>query len=70
MNNPGQLVQAIVGMIRQGGGNPKAFAQSLLQNNPQFAQMIRGQNVQKMAEEAMRNAGIRPEMLSGFLRRK
>lgn len=55
--NPMALMQSIQGMM-QGGQNPQVLANQILQQNPQFARMIQGQNVQQMAMEAMRQQGI------------
>lgn len=61
--NPMALMQSIQGMM-QGGQNPQVLVNQILQQNPQFARMIQGQNVQKMAMEAMRQQGIDPNQIA------
>jgi hypothetical protein len=61
--NPMALMQSIQGMM-QGGQNPQVLANQILQQNPQFARMIQGQNVQQMAMEAMRQQGIDPNQIA------
>lgn len=61
--NPMALMQSIQGMM-QGGQNPQLLANQILQQNPQFARMIQGQNVQQMAMEAMRQQGIDPNQIA------
>ena len=64
--NPMALTQSIQGMM-QGGQNPQALANQILQQNPQFARMIQGQNVQQMAMEAMRQQGIDPNQIAQMM---
>lgn len=64
--NPMALMQTIQSMM-QGGQNPQALANQILQQNPQFARMIQGQNVQQMAMEAMRQQGIDPNQIAQML---
>ena len=61
--NPMALMQSIQNMMR-GGQNPQALANQILQQNPQFARMIHGQNVQQMAMDAMRQQGIDPNQIA------
>ena len=61
--NPMALMQSIQSMM-QGGQNPQVLANQILQQNPQFARMIQGQNVQQMAMEAMRQQGIDPNQIA------
>lgn len=61
--NPMALMQSIQGMM-QGGQNPQVLANQILQQNPQFARMIQGQNVQQMAMDAMRQQGIDPNQIA------
>lgn len=61
--NPMALMQSIQGMM-QGGQNPQVLVNQILQQNPQFARMIQGQNVQQMAMEAMRQQGIDPNQIA------
>lgn len=59
MNNP--FAQQLMIMMSQGGGNPQAYVQQLLAQNPQFAQQIQGRNVQQMAAQALQQMGINPQ---------
>lgn len=61
MNNP--IEAMVMNMLRQGGGNPQTIAQNIVKNNPQFANMIQGQNLQELAMNEMRKSGIDPKML-------
>ena len=61
--NPMALMQSIQSMM-QGGQNPQVLANQILQQNPQFARMIQGQNVQQMSMEAMRQQGIDPNQIA------
>lgn len=60
MKNPIEMM--VQNMMRQGGGNPQSVAQNILKSNPQFAQMIQGQNLQELAMQEMRRSGIEPRM--------
>ena len=64
--NPMALMQTIQSMM-QGGQNPQVLANQILQQNPQFARMIQGQNVQQMAMEAMRQQGIDPNQIAQMM---
>jgi hypothetical protein len=64
MRNPVEMM--IQNMVRQSGGNMQAMAQNILKNNPQFAQMLQGQNLQELAMKEMRRSGIEPRMLNGM----
>lgn len=64
--NPMALMQSIQSMV-QGGQNPQVLANQILQQNPQFARMIQGQNVQQMAMEAMRQQGIDPNQIAQMM---
>jgi ABC-type dipeptide/oligopeptide/nickel transport system ATPase subunit len=55
------FAQQLMTMMSQGGGNPQAYVQQLLQQNPQFARQIQGQNVQQMAAQALQRMGINPQ---------
>lgn len=61
MMNSNQIMQQVAMMMQQSGGNPQAYVQELLRRNPQFAQAIQGQNVQKMAAQALQQMGIDPQ---------
>ena len=63
-NNP---VNAIMSLMAQGRNNPQAFANSLLQNNPDFAKALQGQNPRDLAMREMQRRGIDPNMLLGML---
>lgn len=64
MNNPIEMM--VQNMIRQGGGNMQAMAQNILKNNPQFANLLQGQNLQELAMKEMRKSGVDPRMLNGM----
>lgn len=53
--NPMQMIQML---MQQGKGNPQAMAQQILQQNPQFAKAIQGQNPQQLAEQLMKQKGM------------
>ena len=60
MKNPIEMM--VRNMMQQGGGNPQDIAQNILKNNPQFSQMLQGQNVQELAMKEMQRCGINPKM--------
>ena len=60
MNNPIEMI--VQGMLRQGGGNIQNIAENILKNNPQFASMLQGQNLQELAMKEMQKSGINPQM--------
>lgn len=64
MRNPVEMM--VQSMIRQSGGNMQGVAQSILKNNPQFAQMLQGQNLQELAMNEMRRSGINPRMINSM----
>lgn len=65
-NNPmGNIMQ----LMAQAGNNPQAFVQQLLQNNPQFAQRIQGQNPQQLAMQELQKRGINPNQIMQMFRR-
>lgn len=64
MRNPVEMM--VQNMVRQSGGNMQAMAQNILRNNPQFAQMLQGQNLQEMAMNEMRRSGIDPRMINSM----
>ena len=55
-----QMLSAIKQMA---GGNPEAFAQRLMQNNPQFADFVR-QNQGKTLQQIATENGIDPSILT------
>lgn len=56
MNN--NMINQIMSMMGRAGNNPQAFAQQLMRSNPQFANAIQGQDVQKMAMQMLNKNGI------------
>lgn len=60
MNNP---MNAIMSLISKSGNNPQAFANSLLQNNPDFAKALQGQNPRDLAMREMQKRGINPDAI-------
>lgn len=65
-NNP---MASIINLMAQGGNNPQAFAQQLLQNNPNFAKAIQGQNPQQLAMAELQRRGINPNQIMQMFRR-
>jgi len=59
-NNP---IGAIMQIMSQAQGNPQQFANSILQNNPQFAKALQGQNPQQLAIRELQKRGIDPNMI-------
>lgn len=57
MNNNNALNQ-IISMMGRAGNNPQMFVQQLMRSNPQFANAIQGQDVQKMAMQMLNKNGI------------
>lgn len=68
MYNP--IMAMISQMIGQSGGNPQAMAQQILQQNPEFARQLQGQNVPQMAQQLLRQQGIDPGMIPNMLGRR
>lgn len=50
-------------LMAQAKGNPQQFANSILQNNPQFAQSLQGQNPRDLAMRELQKRGIDPNMI-------
>lgn len=67
MNNP--IIMMVQQMIQQGAGNMQAYANGLLQNNPEFAKEIQGQNLSKLGMDMLAKNGIRPEQIQGMFRK-
>ena len=65
MSNPLQMIARMLGSSM---GNPQQMAQQILQQNPQFAAMIRGQNPRQMAEGSLRQMGIDPQQILNMTR--
>ena len=61
-------MQMIMSMLQQGGNNPQSFAQALLQNNPEFAKQIQGQNPQSLAMQMLQQRGINPAQIEQMAR--
>ena len=68
MNNPIEMI--VQGMLRQGGGNIQNIAENILKNNPQFASMLQGQNLQELAMKEMQRSGINPQMFMNKIKIK
>ena len=68
MFNP--VITTIMQMMSQGGGNPQLMAQQILAQNPEFAKQIQGQDVQKMAQQMLRQRGIDPNMIQQMMGRR
>ena len=64
MSNPLQMIAQMLGSSM---GNPQQMAQQILQQNPQFAAMIRGQNPRQMAEGSLRQMGIDPQQILNMM---
>lgn len=67
MNNP--IIMMVQQMMQQGAGNMQAYANGLLQNNPEFAKAIQGQNISKLGMDMLAKNGIRPEQIQGMFRK-
>ena len=68
MFNP--VMTTIMQMMSQSGGNPQQMAQQILAQNPEFAKQIQGQDVQKMAQQMLRQQGIDPGMIQNMMGRR
>jgi len=66
-NNP---MANIMRMISQCGNNPHAYANQILQNNPNFAKAIQGQNPQTLAMNELRKRGIDPNQIMQMIGRR
>jgi len=66
-NNP---MANIMRMISQCGNNPQAYANQILQNNPNFAKAIQGQNPQTLAMNELRKRGIDPNQIMQMIGRR
>lgn len=56
-------INNIMQLMAQAKGNPQQFANSILQNNPQFAQSLQGQNPRDLAMRELQKRGIDPNMI-------
>ena len=54
-------------MIASGRSNPGAMVQQIMAQNPQFAQMVRGQNPRQLAEQSLRQMGIDPAQIGNMV---
>lgn len=55
-----QIMQRVAMMMQQGNANPQAYVQELLRRNPQFVQMVQGQNPRTLASPYLQQMGIDP----------
>ena len=60
-------INNIMQLMAQAKGNPQQFANTLLQNNPQFAKALQGQNPQQLAMRELQKRGIDPNMIMQIL---
>lgn len=67
---PNNFMGSLTQLIAQGGNNPQVFAQSLLQNNPQFAKALQGQNPQQLAMAELQKRGINPNQIMQMFNRR
>lgn len=65
MNNP--IMGMFMQLMGQSGGNPQAMAQQILQQNPEFARQLQGQNVPQMAQQMLRQQGIDPGVIQNMM---
>lgn len=56
-------MQMLMSLASQCGNNPQAFAQKILQQNPDFAKAIQGQNPQSMAMNMIQRSGLNPQQI-------
>ena len=63
-NNPMMMIMQMMG---QAGNNPQAFAQQILQQNPDFARQLQGQNIPQLAQNMLRQRGIDPNMIQNMM---
>ena len=68
MNN--NLQAMLQRMLSQGGANPQAMAQRILQQNPQFAKMLQGQNPQDLLNKQLQQMGINPNEIQRMIPKK
>lgn len=67
MPNPMQMIQML---MQRGGKNPQAMAQQILQQNPEFAKAIQGQNPRQLAEQKMKENGMDINQVMSMFGRK
>ena len=64
MNN---ILGAFMNLMAQGGQNPQNLVNSILQNNPDFAKAIQGQNPQSLAMQELQRRGIDPRQFMSMI---
>lgn len=64
MNN---IMGAFMNLMSQGGQNPQNLVNSILQNNPDFAKAIQGQNPQSLAMQELQRRGIDPRQFMSMI---
>ena len=64
MNNP---INMIFSMLQQSGNNPQGMAQNLLNQNPNVANMLQGQNPKDFAFQLMQQRGINPHQVESMM---
>ena len=64
MNN---IMGAFMNLMAQGGRNPQNLVNSILQNNPDFAKAIQGQNPQSLAMQELQRRGIDPRQFMSMI---
>lgn len=66
-----QIRQQVTGMMQAGNGNPQAYVQQLLKNNPDFARMLGSQNPQQLLSQILQSQGVNPQrFMNGFNTRR
>lgn len=60
---------SIMQLMAQGRNNPQAFVQTLLNNNPNFARALQGQNPQQLAMQELQRRGINPQQIMQLINR-
>lgn len=61
--NQPNAMNSIMNLMSQASGNPEQFANSLLQNNPEFAKALQGQNPKELAMRELQRRGISPDLI-------
>ena len=59
MSNPIEIM--IQNILSKGNQYGEMYAQEILKNNPQFAQQIQGQDLRKLGQEGLKQAGFDPK---------
>lgn len=63
MNNPIEMI--LRNIMNRGSQYGQMYARQLLQNNPQVAQKLQGQDLHKLGRDGLRQAGIDPNTFMG-----